>query len=989
MPTTYPPREEVNGDGWDALLAKLEKSPGNMSSELIEDIRKTVEAGYERMERAARTVSDDAEVTAEDRGKLRRLQKDFAAKLSTVIKFGAKDIGFGSDARRMVDEARQAEATFWTSMNRVFSGHVEKKDERAVRDVNAMPASVETVPEDVSEVSAPAIDSGASAVSPRSGTRRRGTGGTPDEVSNAEERDEREEVSAFEAEEPFTRREGREALVAAVASVADLDAVRLKEVKESLQNKAAADEIQKVPVAQAERAAVQEKEAEYLAAFKDLEKKRTVWGRIANRKALKEGSAKVEALKSAFDESRVAYAAAISKNVEDKVAERSENFEERTREKYDKLKASGMLARTEDGEELSFEAFARRSAARAENTQERVSSYLRFREVIRPLAEKKLEARREALDERGRSAFDKALGWSARKNQELEKALGGKVNARIVRAAASVALISLGTAALGVAGVMAPVGLTALAVGGGARFARSLWGAFAGAAAAEAGGVVFDTFGRKAQREAAAQLRRTGKNMSGAEALSLDDLQRADAKRDKLAKGADEATFQKNKAIVKALTALGVGAGTAGILAEFSTMQHAAEAVVGAESADLTGMPVKGAGELVQGPPTDPNLQSATSAGATAAPSPEAAAASVTGTAPAPEGFQNLLRGATIHTPGQGMGELFVDLRHQLNADMAAIPNPSPALAHVLGSNPNALTHELLAANGGESVTMHTGDQIMVDENQNVWFQAKGGEPRMLYENDPTAPGGFKVHALEDLHKQPDIHHEGSSDAVQQNEPEATANTGAGGAAESTQYMTNGEPIAIDQAHAVGHGTDPGELTHMPTVGHLDPTPKAEYLAETPAPRTEHAAETHVEPVKPTVEAPHANEVQSSVPAAQASTEGIINAHGAHLEKPDLLLDAEKHRFAYVPRTGDVLADSEARYQLATAEAMKQPGKPIYFVSETQTALGTVERSVRAVYFDPTRARFPLPYSVDGSGAEYVMPKVPADSDLYPTPSKK
>ena len=394
-----------------------------------------------------------------------------------------------------------------------------------------------------------------------------------------------------------------------------------------------------------ERAALKEKEAAYLSAYKDLERRRTIINRLLLRRGnIQNEEKKVEALRREYDESRVAYANALTQNVSEKVAERTKTLEERTRAKYEELKQAGALERTESGKEISFDIFMRRASVKNEARAERVAGYLRFREVVRPLAEKKNAARLEALSGRKRNAFNKALVWSGKINAGLDKKYG-KTGARVIRAAASAVLISGGAATLGVAGVTAPLGLAALAGIGTYKFARSLGGMMLGAAAGETTGAAFEFFGRKAQKAAKESLRQTNKKAVGTE-LDINSLRALDTKREKLVKETDEAVFQKRKAVTKALVAMGVGAGSAAVLADFAVIQEAATVAGSTDSLPLSpvspvesSVPATGSEGLKVVVEETPAVTPQEVPPAATAPSPEAVVEkqSVVNEAPAPE----------------------------------------------------------------------------------------------------------------------------------------------------------------------------------------------------------------------------------------------------------------------------------------------------------------------------------------------------------------
>lgn len=607
----------------------------------------------------------------------------------------------------------------------------------------------------------------------RSAAKRRGKGVSPLVLTeSAPEAAAPPETIEEESEELVledgTPKEKREALAAVIAPEED----RILEVQERLRNlsKIDGDAPKKPVVAEAERADVQAKETEYLNAYKDLERKSGFLNKILKGKELRDESERVAALKRAYDEARVAYGNALTSSAAERLGEKGS------------------------------------AALRSERVLERYNRLVRFNEVVKPAAEKRIQARLEALDSRGQSAFDKGLSWAGRKNAELEKIAGGKMQARAVRAAATTILVVGGAAILGGAGTTS---LLALAGYGSYRFVRALGSSVLAGAAGELGGRAYESLrGRKVQKAAQESLKNAGRTSNWTSELTIADLERIDAKREKLAVDASEEALQKKKLLVKAITAFGIGAGAAGALAELSSMQHAAEAAAG--STDLTSEQARGIEGLMSGSAARHGLSVTSAEHATDA-APTVPDAIPTG--PVAPTLENALGGATIDKPGQGMGELFVGLRHTLNADTAVIAHPSAALKHVLESDPNALAREINAASGGESMVMHQGDQLLVDKNQNVWFQAKGGEPKLLFENDAATPGGFKAHVVEGAVMYPD-HVETAHTAVAPAEHAVADMAPALDGTEAPEYV----PVAAEL-----DGLKPGSADTAPVAEAVSP----------------------------------------------------------------------------------------------------------------------------------------------------------------------
>lgn len=542
---------------------------------------------------------------------------------------------------------------------------------------------------------------------------KRGQGGGADTDADAEvppvsyEGDANYPVPAI-VETPKEKREALRTALSDVIQLPDRTAESLEQPKRSIHD------APKRSVAEAERTDVALKEAAYLTAYKELEQKRTLWNRLTKGKDLTEESEKVASLKTAYDEARVSYANALTKSAEERLAENGLNGN---------LDQKGVTSQA---------------------VIERYNRLVRFNEVVKPAAEKKLQARQEALDARGRNAFAKALGWSAEANRKLEGKYG-KSGARALRAAASAVLITGGAAALAIAGVTAPMGVAALAGYGTFRFGRSLFGAIAGAAAGETAGNVFEAvWGRKSQAVAQEKLKNEGRRSD----ISLESLAEVDAAREKLGIKADEITLIKRKQLVQALTALGVGASAALTLAEFTAVQHAAEASV------------TGGGSTPDGKPTPGSLTNGevkpSTGGAGAVESSKAPTDALKGAdaklseAVNPKVPENMLKGAVIEK-GEGFNKLFVDLKASVKSDFPGMIDSSQVMKELFSMSPSELSDKIGAFDPktGESMVMQPGDMLFLDEKGNLWFEKSGGgKPQLLMEVDPKNPTQVITHEL-------------------------------------------------------------------------------------------------------------------------------------------------------------------------------------------------------------------------------------------------
>lgn len=326
-----------------------------------------------------------------------------------------------------------------------------------------------------------------------------------------------------------------------------------------------------------------------------------------------------------------------------------------------------------------------------------------------------------------------------------------------------------------------------------------------------------------------------------------------------------------------------------------------------------------------------------------------AAPAEVPGVPVTPDG---IVVGATIHTPGEGFGEMVMEFKKNLH-DQAGNLTPSPALKHVLDSDPNALSREIGALTGNESFVMHQGDQLFVDESQNVWFEAQGGEPRLLFHNDASAPGGFVAHhPLEVGEQVPSVHTaEDSSTALNGAQVHAPV------VAEAVQ------PVTIEHLDPVKLA-DVGDLHTMPQPGHLDTT-----VHSTPAPEAHPAPHTPEGPQQP-----HS--------FADPSAGPLMNPHGVDLNKSQMLV-SDGRVFAHG-------TDSANSYELAAQYSKKlaESGAAdtrVYFVAQDYNALGQPYEAVRIVFTPKDSLPQIAPYDPNLTPApEFTAPPVPKDADYKP-----
>ncbi len=302
-----------------------------------------------------------------------------------------------------------------------------------------------------------------------------------------------------------------------------------------------------------------------------------------------------------------------------------------------------------------------------------------------------------------------------------------------------------------------------------------------------------------------------------------------------------------------------------------------------------------------------------------------------------PEG---LLVGSTIHRPGEGFGEMIQEFKGNFRAQMPEGLAQSPAMAHVLNSNPNDLTHEILVAKDGTSLTMHTGDQFVADENQNIWFQPQGGEPQLVFENDPTAPGGFIHHEISGtmqvdggVHQpvsgtEPVATHHETPRVAESQTPVAHTETPDEVTARLNTEGRMGHPITPSEAPA-NNVEAPVRQGDVASTGDVPIRHEAPESVPSPAPERAHTADT----VPDARQAPPEEATTSPSPEGVDVLPSFFNSH--HVE----VTPAEPSVYAIPgPNNTEILyvAGGQGRdsFMAAQAFSLKHPGVEVRFSAE-------------------------------------------------------
>ena len=370
-----------------------------------------------------------------------------------------------------------------------------------------------------------------------------------------------------------------------------------------------------------------------------------------------------------------------------------------------------------------------------------------------------------------------------------------------------------------------------------------------------------------------------------------------------------------------------------------------------------------------------------------------------------PTGPDGMMSSVSINASGEGIGQMFVDLRHELSADTTA----SPELQQLLHTNPNVLAHQIHATDGVDSLRVHEGDQLFVDKHQDVWFKAEGKAPELAFKHVDATPGVPAHYEAQTLHGTmvPPTHHDSTPVASTQPKIETAP------ADSSSVTISSGESVPADSGVAVSTGPesvtvngvtvtggDHGVLTASPSTEGT-PTTSPEQPAQTPEPQV--ASPATAEPTQPPHDiAPKAPEsvtppTESGVtppvlaggpphPFAAPDAPPLLNAHGVNLNQPQILMSGDK-LWAHGIDSNDSFTRAVA-YSSELAKAGAQ-NTNVYFVARDFDMFGQPFLAVRMVFTQPGSAPQMAPF---GSGADlgpqFTMPPIPDDANFTLVPSK-
>lgn len=579
------------------------------------------------------------------------------------------------------------------------------------------------------------------------------------------------------------------------------------------------------------------------------------------------------------------------------------------------------------------------------------------------------EARRQGLDERGKTLLGKVENWSLRLPLRIAKGLNtvslgaGKGLASVFhksargtsldalaqrealgqRYARAVRIFGGAAIATAVAVGTTPVAATGAALTFAVFSGRSVLSMAAGLGAATATGNIFSKLtGSKEKRVS----RRDALRASVSSTRELRALQEQYRKGNWQERAKRKAMLQMGAAVV---AGGGTGLLTSPIATEILERLGALEGVQNAGNTVVTAEDIQDAvGVDSTGPTSSESVQAntphTTEGGASSSVSStveNAPASHVSPTTP-----ENLLKGAVI-TKNEGFNSLITELRHSVQTELPPGMQDSSAVMKQLFETPiNKLSVDLNAFDPttGESMLMQPGDQLFLDDNGNLWFQQSGSDSfKLVMENDPTAPNGVRIHPFSE-----DTPTLGPKSMPQEMSTDAASTTrGEVSVTQSPEAVVTGDPVeglSRAEAASVQHAVTESQLeggqhsesgvaeakgeavetpsvppeekmgTQQPSVPQVQPTQSQDVAlsttAETPteAPRSEEPS-TPVE--QPSSESTnlykneYGVEIDPSHTRIYAGEQGAYFAYGGSYEQQ--ILDAQK--FVLESRTAKVWVD--------------------------------------------------------------------------------
>lgn len=611
------------------------------------------------------------------------------------------------------------------------------------------------------------------------------------------------------------------------------------------------------------------------------------------------------------------------------------------------------------------------------------------RDTILGPAQVEQEARYAALNEKGKTAYGKMEKWVTRAPLSLLKLtnkpfeLVGKGAAmvlhkegeareayakRYARAARILAGAGFATAmAMAASPIAVPGALLTFAVYG----ARGTIGTLAGMGAAKLSGGLFDRlFGNKQKENIKAQMHTRPLTIE-----QYQDMQERYRKQNAAARS-------KQRMAAQMLGAMVGGAGTGLLTSPLAhTMLEQMGALKATEDAARTLADANAHSPEAATHAMRVAAKAAEHPASVSAPAPIETSAGTPSHADVPPPALAPLAGAGPSAPSEafgvatvGKGEGFGELVQHFKQGMPAEHTSSSAIDHVLKSDPNAIAREVAALRGDASAIMRPGDQLFADSSGHVWFRAQGHEAQMLFENKPSAPGGYVHHEFRAI--------DTPADHVGNAAPVAPSEDPTGMLSRMQTMHAPSEPLSVIQEQSLvqqegmlPHGSDLHQMPHIK----VRPFNAAEYDAAHPAAPT--ASVEHVPTAPAHVEAPESAPVH---PFASPDAAPQMNEHGVDLNKPQIVMSDGK-LFARGTSTEDSY-ERAMKLSLKLASEHKEDTR-VYFVARDIDDLGRPYLSVRVMFTPPNSAPQMAPY---GEGVTpipgYEAPPVPKDSSYQPLP---
>ena len=496
-----------------------------------------------------------------------------------------------------------------------------------------------------------------------------------------------------------------------------------------------------------EKYELDQKEARYLDVYKKFYTDNNKLSRTFKTLRKSSDVAEIKALKSTYDESRLAYANKIAEKAREAaiqtasapmnpefVRRKTEEFNATILESGTDEQFADMQRKSPDYQAQLNEYLNKENAERRQKKIESIAAMARFHDVIKPAAEKKIEAREQALGEKGITQLERAAVSLKEWNSAQEEKYG-KAGWRARKLMITTGIATVGAAATG-------VGLTTALLGfAGIKIGRSLVGMTAGTATGALSGKVANMFARRSQERANEKLPSLGKHLS---LESVEDFVALDRERESTFAAAQERTVEKKTMIASALGAFLGGAGATSLFSLSDLLSHMPSVQHTIDSATSHGSHVTVPASPNHAPQEIPNHRVHESIGSVShtAPSSEL---HETQAADAPR--QTLIDGAKhevnssaepAHTVerveikghvnnADKLFEQFTAKLHEQYPDASKAPESVQKLFTIDGNRDHLTLALGLQDAHGNSIVMHKGDYVSLDGDKVMLHQVGKG----------------------------------------------------------------------------------------------------------------------------------------------------------------------------------------------------------------------------------------------------------------------